>query len=195
MKIAPKPPAAISGPKAAGPNAAATPATKSPTNIHGTDGLDGVGQPQAATTPEQIAKNFYDAFVNGRTEELRAFYAPDVKFQDMVFKYNDRDGVMHMWKSILKPEPGKKFTYTFDRMEGDVAVGRWVADYKVFGRPVHNELESRLTIRDGKIVEHRDSSSWSKWARQAFPLGAFGASKFFRMLATPVLRFAINSSR
>ena len=36
---------------------------------------------------------------------------------------------------------------------------------------MHNEAVSNLTIKDGQITAQKDDWSWSKWARQALPLG------------------------
>ncbi|MDP1823318.1 MAG: hypothetical protein Q8L48_08755 [Archangium sp.] len=52
-------------------------------------------------------------------------------------------------------------------VERDGAKGSWTADHKVFGRPLHHEAVSDLQVKDGQIVQQRDSWSWSKWARQA----------------------------
>jgi ketosteroid isomerase-like protein len=142
-------------------------------------------------TPEAVMRRFYDAFVNRRFDEMEKLYAPDVKFKDQVFEYDDRRGTMKMWRKLLSAE-GNQFRFEFDRMEGDVAHGRWVADYKFGNRKVHNELETRMVVRDGKIVEHVDSADWAKWARQAFPLGKLGTTPFARALITPVLRFFVE---
>lgn len=144
-----------------------------------------------ADGPEAVMTKFYDAFTNRRFDELDKLYAPDVKFKDQVFEYDNAKGTMKMWRKLLG-EPGGKFSFQFDRVEGDVAYGRWVADYKFLGRPVHNELETRMVIRDGKIVEHVDTADWGKWARQALPLGRLGTTKPVRAILTHLIRAVIN---
>lgn len=125
----------------------------------------------AAASPKEVAERFYDAFVHARFDEMESLYADDVSFRDDIFRYQDRDGTMGMWRKLLE-KPGKvKASYRFDRVEGNVAIGRWQADYEVFGRKVHNDIESRLTVVDGKIVAHKDDFDFAKWAGQALPIG------------------------
>lgn len=145
----------------------------------------------APASPEAVMKKFYEAFTAQRPKEFEQLYAPDVKFKDAVFAYSDRKGTMRMWKQILS-NPKNTFRFEFDRVEGDVAYGRWVADYKLGSRPVHNELETRMVIRDGKIVEHEDSFSWNKWVKQALPGGALFANPVGHVLVRSVLRAVIN---
>lgn len=144
-----------------------------------------------SASPEAVMKKFYEAFVAQRPKDFEALYAPDVKFKDAVFEYSDRRGTMRMWKQILS-NPKNTFRFEFDRVEGEVAYGRWVADYKLGGRPIHNEIETRMVIRDGKIVEHTDSFSWNKWVKQALPGGGLFANKIGQHLVTSVLRAFIN---
>ncbi len=137
--------------------------------------------------PEEVARKFYDAFIQGRVDDMEALYAEDVHFKDTIFEYRDRKGTMHMWRKLQ----GAKITYEFDRVEGDVAIGRWVARYKLIGR-VENHIESRLTVRDGKIVEHIDDFSWSRWSKQALRLGPLAELGFVRSIVSAGLRALIN---
>lgn len=150
-------------------------------------------EPQAE--PQELAERFYDAFVNRRLDDMEALYAPDVSFRDTVFELAGREATMGMWRAILRDPKNGVFTYRFDRTEGDVAVGHWEADYKLFGRPVHNEIESRLTVRDGLIVEHTDRFSWSRWAKQAFPLGPLVDVPGVRFVLTRAIRRQVAGRR
>ena len=123
---------------------------------------------------------------------MKDLYAPDVKFKDTLFEYGDREGTMHMWKKLDVGGPAGKFEYQLDRVEGDKAYGHWNADYKVGGRPVHNEIKSELTIRDGKIVKHTDDWDWKKWAPQALPLGPLVNAPGVKWLLTKVFRGVIG---
>ncbi len=147
--------------------------------------------PQQPQSSRDVAERFYEAFVNRRTRDMEALYAPEVKFKDAIFEYADRAGTMKMWRKLLSGKTAI-FSYTFDRVEGDVAVGRWVADYKLFGRPIHNEIESRLTVQDGRIIRHEDSFPMGRWTRQAFPLGPLAEVGAIQWGIRRVLRAVIN---
>jgi ketosteroid isomerase-like protein len=151
-----------------------------------------VAAPGAAPkSPGEVATAFYKAFTSRDLETMKSHYSPDVKFKDAMFEYGDRAGTMHMWTKLIGANEVKA-EYKLDRVEGDVAYGHWVADYELNGRPVHNEITSQLTVRDGKIVEHKDDFDFKKWAAQALPLGPLVNSGAVRWLAKQVIRGFIN---
>lgn len=61
------------------------------------------------TEAETVARRFYDAFVRGDTATMEGLYAPDVRFRDTIFSFNDRAGTMGMWSVLLDPASGGKF--------------------------------------------------------------------------------------
>lgn len=138
-----------------------------------------------------VMTDFYAAFVKQDTKGMEQLYSKDVKFQDAIFKYADRDGTMGMWNKILK-DPKSKFSFELTSVEGDVVKGHWKADYELFGRKVHNEVDTQMTVKDGKIVEHRDSFDWDKWAKQALPAGGLFTMSPFEQLAKSALRFFVG---
>jgi ketosteroid isomerase-like protein len=144
-----------------------------------------------ARTPEQTAAAFYDALANGRFDEMESLYAPDVKFRDEVFEYADRKGTMGMWRTLFG-KTDVRVTSRITGIEGDKVRVHWDAHYKFGTRPVHNEIDSVLTIRDGKIVDQRDSFSWEKWARQALPLGKLGETEAVHKVVSHLLRWAVS---
>lgn len=137
----------------------------------------------------EVATRFYRALAADDFETMRALYAPEVHFQDMVFKYKNRKGTMHMWEKLrrLAPVPAK-IVYELDRVEDNIAYGHWTADYKVGRRPVHNELTCELTIRDGIILKHVDSSDWKTWTSQAFRFGSLMRVPGVRAFTTWLMR-------
>lgn len=122
--------------------------------------------------PGAVARRFYDAFCSSDFATMDRLYAPDVRFRDEIFTFADRAGTMGMWRVLLDPDGGGRFSYTLLGVSGEVATVRWIADYEFLGRPVHNEITARLVVRGGRIVEHHDAFSWDRWARQALPLGS-----------------------
>lgn len=134
--------------------------------------VGGTQAPEApAASPVEVANTFFSAF---QKQDLAAFekvYAPGATFTDPIYDLQGRGEVVHMWKSLFAAGKDLKVTYEVLESSGDKVKVAWKADYKVFGRPVHNEAVSELTVKNGQIVTQRDSWSWSKWARQALPLG------------------------
>lgn len=152
-----------------------------------------VASPQRGVrTPEETVRSFYDAFTTKRFDAMESAYAPDVTFKDEIFEYQDRAGTMNMWKTIFAKGPDLKATYKITSVEGDTVKAHWVADYTFFGRKVHNEIDATMKVKDGKIVSHTDSFSWSKWAKQALPLGSLGATPPVRALVTHIMRGVVD---
>ena len=131
----------------------------------------GVRPSAAPPSAGDVARTFYDAFEKKDLASMGALYADDVKFKDAIFQFDDKPGVMGMWKNLFKTDPNAQLKFTVDSVNGDTVKGHWVADYHVGKRPVHNEVATTMKVRDGKITEHTDDFSWKKWAPQAFPGG------------------------
>jgi ketosteroid isomerase-like protein len=127
----------------------------------------------SAPTPDtrQVADEFFSAFQKKDLAGFEKVYAPNATFKDPIYDLKDRGEVLKMWKSLFAAGKDLKVTYEILETNGDKAKVAWKADYKVFGRKVHNEAVSELTVKNGQIVEQKDSWSWSKWAKQALPLG------------------------
>jgi len=122
--------------------------------------------------PTDRITTFYAAFAALDGEAMAECYAPDVVFEDPAFgRLTGRDPG-DMWRMLCGSGAGP--TVTFDVVESTPtsAVVRWTADY-AFGprrRPVHNEVTSRLTTKDGLIVDHRDTFDFWRWSAQALGL-------------------------
>ncbi len=155
---------------------------------------DGLPLPRAQSTPAVVARSFYDAFCSSDFATMDRLYAPDVRFKDEIFTFDDRAGTMGMWRVLLAPDAGGRFSYELLEATGDTATVRWIADYRFLGRPVHNEITARLVIRGGRIVEHHDAFSWERWARQALPLGRFSTFKPVAHLIKAGLRVGLKVS-
>jgi ketosteroid isomerase-like protein len=128
-------------------------------------------QSQASATPTQVAEQFYTAFGQADGAGMQALYAPDATFHDPLFDLKGQSAVGGMWTGILKKGSDLHLSSKVLSAEGNTVKVAWTADYKLLGRPIHNESITTMTMRDGKIASQRDDWSWSKWAKQAFPLG------------------------
>ena len=121
----------------------------------------------------ELITTFYQAFAQEDADTMAACYAPDAQFQDPAFGPLHGNEVPDMWRMLLS-RSGGELAITFDKVwaEGNQGGARWEARY-VFGpkkRPVHNIIEARFKFRDGKIVQHTDTFSFWRWARQALGL-------------------------
>ncbi len=163
-------------PVAPRPPAAAAPAAQASAPVAATAGWTVKGAAQVkpsapAATSAEVATAFFTAFQNKDLAAFEKLYSPGATFHDPIYDLKNRSETLGMWKSLFAA--GKDLKLSFKVLESgpDGAKVAWTADYKVFGRPVHNEAVSNLTIKDGQITAQRDDWSWSKWARQALPLG------------------------
>ena len=123
---------------------------------------------------EKLIREFYEAFQRRDAEGMTRCYAPDVTFGDPVFPELKGDDAGAMWTMLC--EQGKDLRLEFRDVAADDREGRahWEAWYS-FGpgkRPVHNVIEARFELRDGRIVRHQDTFDFYRWSRQA--LGFMG---------------------
>src|SRR5581483_7186910 len=122
---------------------------------HAQDGLE-AAPAKADAAPSgpnvDIANRFYTAFCTRDDDTLESLYSPDVKWKDTITSFDSREGVMGMWRALAKSDA--KFTYKIVSAQGDQVVVNWLADYHLFGQPIHNDIMATLVIQDRKIVQH-----------------------------------------
>jgi predicted SnoaL-like aldol condensation-catalyzing enzyme len=149
-------------------------------------------QAAAAASPSDVVTKFYEAFEHKNVDGMEALYAPNLKFKDAIFKFDDRAGTTHMWRNLFKTDPNAKLKFTLDSADGPNVKGHWVADYHVNGRAVHNEVSTTMKVVDGKITEHHDDFDWNKWAPQAFPAGKLFTLPGLDSLAKALVRTVLG---
>ena len=91
----------------------------------------------------QVIEQLYDAMNRHDGEAMAQLYAPDGRFHDPAFGELSGAEAGDMWRMLT----GRATDLT--------------------GRPVVNDIHASFRVRDGRIVEHDDSFSFSRWARQA----------------------------
>ncbi len=135
-----------------------------------------------------LIERFYRVFDEGDGDAMAACYAPDVHFSDPVFVDLRGDRAGAMWR-MLTAGPGDLRVELLGH-EADEARGsaHWRAHYTFSqtGRPVVNDVHASFRFADGLIVEHRDTFSFHRWARQA--LGPVGLLLGW----TPLVRSAVR---
>jgi ketosteroid isomerase-like protein len=122
----------------------------------------------------ELIRRFYSAFDQHDAEAMAACYADDVQFGDGAFPDLKGRDAGDMWRMLC--ESGKDLRVVASEIEADDSRGkaRWIATYtfSATGKKVVNDIRAEFRFRDGRIVEHRDSFDFYRWARQA--LGAPG---------------------
>ena len=140
-------------------------------------------------TPREVADTFYDAFARRDAETMAGLYADRATFDDPVFGHLEGGQVRAMWRMLLGRSAD--LTASHEVLEADHERVRvaWQADYTFgsTGRKVHNEIEARMLVLNGLIVEHKDAFSFWTWSRQA--LGPAGLVAGW----TPLLRSKVRS--
>ena len=115
---------------------------------------------------------FYGAFARRDAEAMAACYADQVTFEDPVFPALVGEEARDMWRMLC--ESGKDLRVEHRVLEADATSGavHWEAWYtfSATGRPVHNVIEGRFEVQDGRIVRHVDRFDFHRWARQALGL-------------------------
>ena len=125
------------------------------------------------TPAEETIQRLYESVKRGRPEEAAECYCDDATYRDIAFDLKGKDDIAAMWRLVCSR--GVEVEFEDIRTEGDQVKGHWVFDYDFHGtNPVHNEMDSTFTFRNGKIFVHHDEASRWRWATQAlgYPKGA-----------------------
>lgn len=117
---------------------------------------------------DQVIRDFYEAFDRHDGEAMARAYAPDARFRDPAFGELSGTEAGDMWRMLTGRAEDLRVELADHSAEGDSGSAHWIATYTFrTGRKVVNDIHASFRFRDGKIVEHEDSFSFHKWARQA----------------------------
>jgi ketosteroid isomerase-like protein len=135
-----------------------------------------------------LIERFYTAFQARDAEGMRSVYADDNVFSDPVFGELHGPQVGAMWAMLCGRSKDLSLNFTGVQADDERGRARWDARYTFTqtGRKVHNIIHAHFEFRDGRIVRHRDSFSFWRWARQA--LGPAGLLLGW----TPVIRARVR---
>lgn len=141
------------------------------------------------TDPGTTIERFYAALAERDHCTMAACYAAEAHFSDPVFPDLRGARIGLMWRMLCERGTDLRVIHGPVTIEGDRCRTTWEAFYtfSATGRPVHNVIDARFTMRDGWIGEHRDDFSFPRWARQA--LGARGLLLGW----TPLVRRAVQA--
>jgi ketosteroid isomerase-like protein len=117
---------------------------------------------------DRIITALYDALDAGSGDAMAKLYAPDARFKDPAFGELTGAEAGDMWRMLTGRATDLDVELAEHSASGDEGSARWIATYTFrTGRPVVNDIRARFRFRDGKIVDHEDSFSFHRWARQA----------------------------
>jgi len=112
-------------------------------------------------------EKFFAAFAAHDLKGLEAAYAPNATFKDDMFDLSKRSSILKMWAGA---PPFESFEAEILGVNGNEVHARWVVDYEMFGNPIHNEIDSRITLdAQGRIVSQREDWDERRWMSQALP--------------------------
>jgi len=117
----------------------------------------------------RLIETFYMSFQKRDAEGMVACYHPDVRFSDPVFHELVGARACAMWRMLCGR--AKELEIEFRDVQADDRTGsaHWEARYlfSATGRKVHNVIEAKFELRDGKIVRHADTFDLWRWAGMA----------------------------
>lgn len=138
------------------------------------------------TKSENCIATFYKAFKELDAETMVSCYHEEVQFEDPAFGILDGARAKNMWRMLCSSQQGKDFIVTISDISCENQAGKahWEAFYTFgkTGRKVHNKIDAKFELKDGKIIRHTDRFSLYRWAKQAFGISGLllGWTPFFR---------------
>jgi ketosteroid isomerase-like protein len=116
----------------------------------------------------ELIRSLYEAMNRHDGEAMALLYAPEGRFRDPAFGELSGAEAGDMWRMLTGRATDLKVELADHHADGDSGSAHWIATYTFrSGRHVVNDIHARFRFRDGRIVEHEDSFSFFRWARQA----------------------------
>jgi ketosteroid isomerase-like protein len=115
-----------------------------------------------------LIRRLYEALNRHDGDAMAKLYDPEGRFHDPAFGELTGAEAGDMWRMLAGRATDLKVELAEHEAGGDEGTAHWIATYTFRGgRHVVNDIHARFRFRDGKIVEHDDSFSFWRWARQA----------------------------
>jgi ketosteroid isomerase-like protein len=122
----------------------------------------------------KLIEGLYAAMNRKDGDAMAKLYAPDGRFRDPAFGELTGAEAGDMWRMLTGRASDLEVELAGHEAEGDLGSAHWIATYTFStGRHVVNDIHASFRFEDGKIVEHEDSFSLYRWARQAFGPAGF----------------------
>ena len=122
----------------------------------------------------KVIERLYAAMNRKDGDAMAKLYAPDGRFRDPAFGELTGAEAGDMWRMLTGRASDLEVELAGHEVEGDRGSAHWIATYTFStGRHVVNDIHASFRFERGKIVEHEDSFSVFRWARQAFGPAGF----------------------
>ena len=135
---------------------------------------------------KNVIETFYQAFKNLDAEAMANCYDDSIVFEDPASGELKGKHAGNMWRMLCESQKGKNFVVEASNIVCDETKGsaHWESHYTFSktGRKVHNIIDAKFEIKDGKIIKHTDHFNLHKWAKQAIGFKGIllGGTNFFR---------------
>lgn len=136
----------------------------------------------------QTIERFFAAFAARDGETMAQAYRPEGSFEDPAFGKLTGAQAGQMWRALMRGAKDFSIESTIRGVEDGAWIVNWVARYTFSktGRPVINNVQSRIWLRDGLIDRQVDKFDFHRWAGQALGLPGrlLGGFSFFQAAIT-----------
>ena len=140
--------------------------------------------PPSSPSPSATVARYFQALNAKDTGALEEVYAKSAHFDDNVFHYKDRDGIVGMWSKL---PADARVEHEIVKVDGNTVVANLHWSYTLAGTKVKNDETSTLTVVDGKIVKQREHFDFGVWAHQLAPWFSVASLNRHEWLLAPVL--------
>ncbi|CAG1021764.1 hypothetical protein DOJK_01225 [Patescibacteria group bacterium] len=120
----------------------------------------------------EIANRFFGHYASAVTDSEAAYkgmhqYLDDnVTFSDMAYDIKGKQ-VFAMWHWFCIKPVRVIFDPAKTKEVDDVVILTYRAQYLLEDKPIDYEITAHLTIKDSKIIHHKDEADMMEWAKQA----------------------------
>ena len=116
----------------------------------------------------ELIRSLYEALDRHDGEAMAALYSPEGRFRDPAFGELSGAEAGDMWRMLTGRAEDLSVELVSHSADAHSGSAHWIATYTFrTGRHVVNDIQARFSFRDGRIIDHRDSFSFWRWARQA----------------------------
>jgi hypothetical protein len=125
--------------------------------------------------PVEIAKAFYEAMDKRNTTEMNRFYADSLQFSDPVFPKLNATETKAMWDMLVGRSKSIRIEHTVLESGPKHVIVNWIARYNFSktGRPVANNITTRMDIENNSIVLQKDTFDLYAWSKQALGIQGY----------------------